>query len=224
MTVLLVLAMFLAFALLDWVLSRGEAKVVVEARPPVSPALEPEYVDGFLTPQALRYHPGHGWLMRERRNLVRVGVDEFAAALAGKIDRIELPKPGQWIRQGQRAWALFRNGEKSEMVSPTEGEVVEVNREVLEDPSLLRKDPYGRGWLLALHVPDEEGTSRNLVPKRLVRTWMREAVERLYTQQPQLVGAVAADGGRPVDDLFAALGPGASWQSVTGEFYLTSGQ
>jgi glycine cleavage system H protein len=223
MTVILVLATFLIFVLLDWVLNRKKAPqgVIVEpTRPPV-PGVAPVFVEGFLAPAGLSYHPGHSWLLRERRNLVRTGADEFAAALAGAIERIELPEPGQWIRQGQKAITLWRNGEKAEMVSPTEGEVAEVNQEVLSDPSLLRNDPYGRGWLLTVHVPDEESTTRNLVPARLVRSWMREAVERLYARQPQLAGAVAADGGRPAPDLLAGL-PDANWKEVTGEFFLTA--
>ncbi len=100
-----------------------------------------DYVDGFLTPESVSYHSGHGWLMRERKNVVRVGADEFAAALVGKVEKIELPKPGQWIRQGQKVLAFFRDGEKTEMVSPTEGEVLEINSEVLNNPALLRTGP-----------------------------------------------------------------------------------
>jgi hypothetical protein len=48
---------------------------------------------------------------------------------------------------------------------------------------------------------------------------MREAVARLYAHQPALAGAVAADGGRPTDDLMAAL-PGKDWKEVTAEFFL----
>jgi hypothetical protein len=107
------------------------------------------------------------------------------------------------------------------MVSPTEGEIVEINQELVKDPSLLRRDPYGRGWVATVHVPDEESTNRNLVPAGLVRNWMREAVGRLYARQPQLAGAVAADGGRPTEDLLAAM-PEANWKEVTGEFFLTA--
>jgi len=137
----------------------------------------------------------------------------------GKLERIELPRPGSWLRQGQRALTFYRDGEKTQMVSPTEGEVTEVNVEALKDPSLLRKDPYGRGWLLVVHAPDEETVARNLIPRSMVQSWMREAVERLYARQPQLAGAVAADGGRPAEDLFAALAD-ASWKQLTEEFFL----
>ena len=222
MTVLLVLGTFLVFIVLDYALNSRKAlrTVASEAHMPVAAHVQGEYIDGFLVPQSVSYHSGHSWLVRERQNVVRVGADEFAAALAGKIEKIELPKPGQWIRQGQRVISFFRDGQKTEMVSPTEGEVMAVNAAVVENPALMRQEPYGKGWLLSVHVPDEENTTRNLVPKMLVGEWMREAVERLYARQPNLAGAVAADGGRPADDLLEAL-PDHDWQEVTGEFFLT---
>ena len=222
MTVLLVLFTFLVFIVLDYFLNRRKVLATVAADATVAaPArLDESYIDGFRVPEHLSYHPGHSWLIRERKNVVRVGADEFAAALAGQVESIELPKAGQWIRQGQKVVTFLRNGEKSEMVSPTEGEVLEVNSEVLANPALLRNDPYEKGWLMAIHVPDEENTTRNLVPKGLVSQWMREAVERLYAHQPALAGSVAADGGRPSDDILATL-PGKDWREVTGEFFLT---
>jgi len=221
MTVILVLVTFAIFILLDWVVNRRHAPQTDPSPVRAVSLFQPSYVEGFLVPEELAYHPGHSWAFHERRNLVRIGMDEFAAALAGHVERIELPTPGQWIRQGQKAWSLFRDGRKTEMVSPAEGEVVEINREVLENPELLRKDPYGKGWLALVHVPDEESTARNLVPAGLVRSWMREAVGRLYARQPQLAGAVAADGGLPAEDLLRGL-PDADWKEVTGEFFLTA--
>ena len=172
-------------------------------------------------PEHLGYHSGHGWLHHERVHVVKIGMDEFSAALAGRIDKIELPKPGHWLRQGQKAWTLLRGAEKTDMVSPIEGEIVEVKSEVLNDPSMLRTDPYGKGLLMTVFVPDEESTGRNLLPKQLVGGWMRQAVEKLYAMQPRMAGAVAADGGRPAEDLFAALPAGSSWNQVTREFFLT---
>ena len=222
MTVILVLVFFSVFIVLDYVLNRRKvmATVAVNAPRTVPAQAGGDYVDGFLVPEKLSYHPGHAWLLRERKNVVRVGADEFAAALLGKLEKIELPKPGQWIRQGQKVLSFYRDGRKTEMVSPTEGEVMEINAEAITNPAILRQDPYGKGWLVAVHVPDEENTGRNLVPKGLVREWMREAVERLYARQPELAGAVAADGGRPAEDLLEAM-PEVGWSEATSEFFLT---
>ena len=225
MTVLLVLVTFLVLIVLDYALNRRTVMATVpietgNAMRPATTAPAGDFVGGFHTPDNLSYHPGHSWLVRERKNVVRIGADEFAAALLGGIERVELPKPGTWVRQGQKILAFFRDGVRTEMVSPTEGEVMEVNSEVLGNPAVLRQDPYGKGWLLAVHVPDEENTGRNLVPKGLIRQWMQDAVERLYSMQPALAGAVAPDGGRPADDVFAAL-PEVGWKAATGEFFLT---
>ncbi len=224
MTVLLVVLTFAAFIVVDYLLHRKRAPV---ARPTVEggqtremPVGEACYVDGFLVPENLRYHPGHSWVLRERKRRVRVGIDEFAAALVGRPERIELPRLGVWLRQGQRALTFYRDGEKTEVVSPTEGEVVEINPDVLLDPTLVRKDPYGRGWMMVLDVPDEDTMNRNLVPEGFVQSWMRATVDRLYALQPSLAGAVAADGGRPTEDLVAAL-PDASWRELTQDFFLT---
>src|SRR5580658_6430185 len=104
MTVILVLATFLVFILLDYAMNRGRAMhtVPVTASNSVPAVFGGDVVEGFHVPTSVSYHSGHSWLVRERKNVVRVGADEFAAALLGKIEKIELPKPGQWIRQGQK--------------------------------------------------------------------------------------------------------------------------
>ena len=222
MTVILVLATFLAFIALDYALNRRTAVVTVPVQRARAAGAHPgEYIAGFQVPADRSYHPGHSWVAEERKNVVRVGVDEFAAALLGKVDKVNLPNRGQWIRQGQTAFSFFRGGKETRMVSPTEGEVLAVNPDLANNLSLLRADPYGAGWLFTLNVPDEETTSRNLVPKRLVGDWMREAVDRLYARQPQLAGAVAADGGCPTEDLGAAF-PDADWKELTAEFFLSA--
>lgn len=218
MTVLFVLATFLGFALVDWLLSRGKAPAMAP-EPVVAPDNAADFVYGFHLPANRNYHAGHGWALRERKNVVRIGIDDFAARLAGKVESIALPKPGQWIRQGERAWKVYRNGVAAEMVSPIEGEVLEINPEVVKDPSLLRRDPYGEGWLMSVHVPDEEGTTRNFIPRDLIHNWMENVAERLYARQPELAGAVAADPGTPVEDLAEAL-PGCDWKTLTTEFFL----
>ncbi len=220
----LVILTFFTGVLVDYLLQRSRVSIAVSeipvrAAPVIEPELSPRYVEGFLVPEGIRYHPGHMWLKREWRSTARVGADEFAAKLAGNIERIDLPKPGQWFRQGQALLKLHRNGETATMVSPIEGEVVEVNGEVLNNPSLLRHDPYGKGWLVSLHVFDEVSPWRNLLPVNLVTNWMKDAATRLYAKQPAPV-PVAADGGRPVDDLLSGV-PGAEWQKTTAEFFLS---
>src|SRR6185369_429956 len=108
----------------------------------------PEVVAGFRIAPNLMYHPGHSWAVKEGGDLVRVGLDDFAARVAGKLDGITLPQRGRWVTQGQKAYTLQHDGAKVDMGSPIEGTVVELNEAVLRDPDLARRDPYGEGWLM----------------------------------------------------------------------------
>ena len=108
MTVLLLLATFALFLGIDYVRKMKRVPGMMETTEASSdtapvPRLRPDYVAGFALPEHFRYHPGHTWAMQETPALVRVGLDDFAAKLAGKIDSVHLPKRGQWIRQGQRS-------------------------------------------------------------------------------------------------------------------------
>lgn len=216
MAVVLLIITFAVFISIDMILNRKKAIRLAE-QPETSH--EP-VLSGFHVPQHLRYHPGHTWLSRERKNVHRVGADEFAAFFAGPVDKIVLPRPGTWVRQGQKAITFLRGERRMELVSPIEGEVVDVNNEVLANPSVLADDPYGRGWFMTVFAPDEEGPSRNLLPINLLKGWMRDAADRFYAMQPQLAGATAADGGRPVKNATAEWDP-AAWETGARELFLS---
>jgi glycine cleavage system H protein len=223
MTVILMLAMFAIFLTIDYLRKGKEARETAEAKQEaasVTPHLMPTIVAGFDLPENRRYHPGHTWALQESPTLVRVGIDDFGSRLAGKIDEISLPKRGQWIRQGQKFVALLRDGQKTELVSPVEGEVTAINEALLSNAGLLNSDPYGQGWLVSLLSPDLPTSFRNLLNGSLARKWMADASSRLQMRIPALAGAVAQDGGVAVHDLTVQL-PTTKWSELTREFFLT---
>lgn len=223
MTVILMLTMFAIFLTIDYLRKGKEATQTAEAAQEAaatSPRLVSNIVAGFELPDNRRYHQGHTWALQESPTLVRVGIDDFGARLAGKIDEITLPKRGQWVRQGQKFAAIFRDGQKTELVSPVEGEVTSVNEDLLKDASLMNGDPFGKGWFISVLSPDLATSFRNLLNGSLARKWMAEAASRLQMQVPALAGAVAQDGGVAVHDLTMHL-PATRWAEITREFFLT---
>lgn len=223
MTVILLVAMFAIFLTIDYVRRGREAQETAAAREEaasVTARALPTIVSGFELPENLRYHQGHTWALKESATLVRVGVDDFGARLVGKVDEIALPKRGQWVRQGQKFATLTRDGQKTELVSPVEGEVTNVNEALLTDLSKLNYDPYGQGWFISVLSPDMATSFRNLLNGTLARKWMAEASSRLQMRIPALAGAVAQDGGVAVHDLTVQM-PTTKWAEITREFFLT---
>jgi glycine cleavage system H lipoate-binding protein len=225
MTVLLVVFTFVAFLIIDHFYSRKRlvqpmmVAMPVRQQPVSAPRLRPNIVAGFQVPDNVRYHPGHTWALSESPNLVRVGMDDFASKLLGKIEKVALPQRGQWIRQGQKLFSVERNGVKVDMVSPIEGSVADVNDALVADPGMAGKDAYGDGWLVTVQAPDSKTNFRNLMGGALARAWMEEAAERLQRRMPQLAGALAQDGGLAVDDLTASL-PQSEMAALAREFFL----
>ena len=223
MTVILVLLTFVTFLLIDHFHSRKQ--VVVQPALQVAgrdgrARVAPSLVGGFQVPEKLRYHPGHTWALSESPSLVRVGMDDFASKLTGKVESITLPQRGQWIRQGQKVCTLHRDGAAVDMVSPIEGSVADINEAIARNPELANKDPYGEGWLITVQSPDAKTNFRNLLGGALARWWTEESASRLQRKMPMMLGALAQDGGVAMDNVTAHI-PDQDWAALAKEFFLS---
>jgi glycine cleavage system H lipoate-binding protein len=225
MTVLLVLFTFASFLLIDHFRSRHavvQPALQVAARQEAkAPRLQPSLVGGFAVPENLRYHPGHTWALSESPSLVRVGMDDFASKLTGKLESITLPQRGQWIRQGQKMCTIHRDGRTVDLVSPIEGSVSDINEAIVKDAKLALRDPYGEGWLVTVQAPDAKTSFRNLLGGAMARWWTEESANRLQCHLPMaMAGAMAQDGGVAVDNV-SALIPDQEWLPIAKEFFLS---
>jgi len=220
----LVLATFILLVAHDYYLQRRQARRM-EASDAVpgargeAMAVPMNVVGGFKAPAHLAYHPGHAWAMKESHKVVRVGLDDFAARVVGQIDQLDLPVRGRWLRQGERGWAIGRGTHRFEMLSPIEGEVIEINPEVLRDPSLAHKDPYGVGWLVAVQAPAVDGNMKNLMHGRLAQRWMEESVAALHTRISPGSEARLQDGGHAIGDMLSLV-PESQWDKFVQEMLL----
>jgi glycine cleavage system H protein len=171
-------------------------------------------------PEGLHFHRGHTWALVEDDETVRVGIDDFARHLTGPARGVRLPRPGTWLRQGERSFGVQLDGRRADFVAPIEGEVVAVNEELKSRPRLATDDPYGRGWVVKVKAAGLAANLRNLLSGSLARRFMEDAREGLDLRLMALSGSVLQDGGEPVAD-FARHLPDEEWKRLVGEFLLT---
>ena len=179
----------------------------------------------FRVPEGYGFHQGHTWMKVElmspgRQRLVKVGLDDFAQKLIGKVDAVDLPPVGSRLRQGDKGWSLMVGSEAIPMLSPVDGEVVAVNQEVLRSPGILSRDPYGEGWLLKVKSDRIAADTRNLLSGKVARAWMETSLENLHPVRHESLGPVLQDGGLPLDGIARILG-GDQWADLAKTHLLT---
>lgn len=104
-------------------------------------------------PEDLYYSQAHNWV-RLTGNRGTVGITDFAQQEMGEILYTELPDEGLQIEQGDIFGTLESSKTVAELFSPVSGEVISINKDLEEEPSLVNDDPYGKGWLMVLELDD----------------------------------------------------------------------
>jgi glycine cleavage system H lipoate-binding protein len=167
------------------------------------------------------YHRGHSWVIPEGGDAVRVGIDDFSQKLVGKIDAIKCPPVGSRVTQGEKTWTLFVNSKSIDMVSPVDGEIIDVNERLLSSPDSIVKDPYGQSWLMKVQVPQLSANLKNLLFGGAARKWMEEVSENLRSRTEYAIGPVCQDGGVLVEGIARNLDRDR-WDEIAREYFLTS--
>jgi glycine cleavage system H protein len=159
-------------------------------------------------------------MLKEGPDNARIGLDSFAANLIGQIDRIELVGENRWVRQGQKIVTVHSGETSIDLASPIEGVITAVNRDALQDPKVIVRDPYEKGWIATIKSPDLPLNEKNLLQGTMVAPWMQNNLTRLTNMVPQLSPALAADGGVPVSGLLSRVDESVRQQLVK-EFFLS---
>ena len=102
-------------------------------------------------PTDLRYTAEHEWL-RLDGDVATVGITEFAAAALGDVVFVGLPEVGARLTAGQVCGEVESTKSVSDLYNPVDGEIVEVNTALDDEPGAVNTDPYGAGWLFRLRV------------------------------------------------------------------------
>jgi CheY-like chemotaxis protein/glycine cleavage system H lipoate-binding protein len=115
-------------------------------------------------PAGLYYMLGHTWLKLDGPKFATIGVvDDFLKSV-GIITRLELPKKNDVVSQGQ-VCGVISDAEKytHRIWSPATGVVIEINDKLIDDHSLLRRAPYGEGWLFKIETSNLEEDLKGLL-------------------------------------------------------------
>jgi glycine cleavage system H protein len=104
-------------------------------------------------PDDLKYHPEHDWARLDGDDAT-LGITWFAQDALGELVHFEPPEEGSQVTKDSSYGEVESVKAVSEVIAPLSGEVVEVNRRVVDEPETVNDDPYGDGWLVRIRLAD----------------------------------------------------------------------
>ncbi|MER6831763.1 glycine cleavage system protein GcvH [Streptosporangium sp. NPDC000563] len=112
-------------------------------------------------PEDLHYTKEHEWISGIDDGLtLTVGITAYAAEALGDVVYVQVPEVGATVASGDAVGEVESTKSVSDIFAPVDGEVVEVNQAVVDDPSLVNSDSYGEGWLFRVRL---EGSADDLL-------------------------------------------------------------
>ncbi|MCV2865028.1 glycine cleavage system protein GcvH [Albidovulum sediminicola] len=101
----------------------------------------------------MKYTEDHEWL-RVDGDVVVVGITAHASEQLGDVVFVELPEPGTSVSKDDEICVIESVKAASDIRAPLDGEIVEVNAEVADNPGLVNEDPSGKAWFFKMKVAD----------------------------------------------------------------------
>ena len=101
----------------------------------------------------MKFTEEHEWL-RVEGDLIVVGITEHAATQLGDIVFVELPEVETQIAKDDEVVVIESVKAASDILAPVDGEIVEVNEALSDNPALVNEDPLGEGWFFKVKVDD----------------------------------------------------------------------
>ena len=103
---------------------------------------------------SLKFSKDHEWVDAADANAAVVGITVHAQDALGDVVFVDLPEVGKTFAQGEVAGVVESVKAAADVYMPVTGEIVEVNEELRNDPSLANSDPLGAGWFFKVKLSD----------------------------------------------------------------------
>ncbi len=164
----------------------------------------------FYIPGGVFIAPWHTWAGLTESGEVRVGIDDFAAKILGKIDAVEAPNINKEVKQGELLFNVHIGQEIVPFHSPVSGRVLQVNKKVISDPDLLSITPYENNWICKIDADHIEDDLKNLKIGQEAVNFYEAEIDRLKNEIKKVSKTkdeekVPADGRVYVGELRALM-------------------
>ena len=110
-----------------------------------------------------KYTKDHEWAQQKGKS-VMMGITDFAQSALGDVTYVQLPEIGKTFKRGEIIGSVESVKAVSDIYAPISGKILGINEAVVNDPSILNQDPYGKAWLLEFESSNEAEFQELMTP------------------------------------------------------------
>lgn len=166
-------------------------------------------------PKGLYYDKTHTWAFMEKDGMVKMGIDDFLQHVTGPITRIQMRKAGEKIRKGDMVLTIIQNGKRLIVFAPVSGTIIENNKILAENSSVINSSPYSDGWVYRIEPTNWLREIQFLDMAEKYKTWLNNEFARLKdflavsikVDKSEYENVVLQDGGILKDNILEEFGP-----------------
>jgi CheY-like chemotaxis protein/glycine cleavage system H lipoate-binding protein len=179
-------------------------------------------VPEFMIPGGVFISEGHCWASINEEGVVKIGIDDFAKKLIGKVDAIEFPNLGMIVKKNQPLFTVKQGTRTITFKSPISGKVKEINKQLSNDLESLDYSPYEKNWVCSIDAEELDTEIRQLKIGKAAVAFYEDDIEKLQELKKKIKTDKVEDEFKTGDSLYIGemeKTDDATWKRYSDEFF-----
>lgn len=202
---------------------RKRKKAVVQINGNISKPVLDE--NSLIIPAGIYFDKTHTWAFMEQNGVVKIGIDDFMQHITGSITRIKMKNRGDMVKKGDQILSIIQNGKQLNLYAPVSGMIMENNKMLDTNSSVINTSPYTDGWIYKIEPTNWFRETQLLFMADKYRQYIKNEFSRLKdflavtltADNEKYSQLILQDGGELKDGILSNLGPEV-WEDFQTKF------
>ncbi len=125
-------------------------------------------------PGGFYYIKEHEWVLIENANTAKIGITDYAQKALREITYFYAGKRGAHVKLMETICKIESVKCVAEILSPLSGVVLRFNDALLDEPDIINRDPYGKGWITVIRPTNLDEELQQLLKPELYAEHIKE--------------------------------------------------